>query len=425
MSFLLSYYLHERDSWNVPTYTTEPANTANSIKGTLHGVSFNEGEFIHITKCTGNIVMIISPYGQQLAPGYVPKTKNTNRGCKKSKRVYNYIKIDNEFESFRSQVMFVIRRAHSTKIKEHKILLFRNGMFTLTGIPPNVSELIIDLLNELITFLQPYFNTKITLGWYYVTMHNYKLTIPNWSIDFSSLYSMLVQKSTDIVVFDYGTLVRTLCLPIFKQQHSSPHFIGKWDESVVVTSMPKYELLEHLHSTFEKLMKQKDFVEMDKIIHINSKRFINLMKGLQKYYCMYHHIILWLQRQKKHNQKFNEIFIKVIVTSYLDRLYADIFYHEDNIICDYIYDSEKYQGFQLKILTPTRSRLKKQTTITLFSSGRVNINGVSGPLEAQILNWWLNRFVHTYKSVMLYNKEEVLANMSDEEPLYSIEESSK
>ena len=412
MSTLLSYYYSKYDELNVPVnYVSEPINTANSVKGTISGINFNENAFIHELECSGNIIAITSVNGKKTSPDYVPKIKNSNRGCKKSKRVHIHLRKKDCYKSFQFQIMFIIRRIYSDRVKEHKLLLFQNGNFTLTGVQPNVSDVIHDIVDELIEFLQPYFNEPIMLKQFFITMRNFKLTIPGWSIDFLNLLPMLLRKSENIVVLNYTILRNFLCLPIFKKASTSPQYMGKWTASVSITDFLEHNLRNYIKSNFDIKL------EPYKTIRITMDRLLKILAPIKKYYKLY------LTLLKHVRPSVGVKIIEAIVGNFLVHIYDDLYFHEENLIRDFVYTPEKYQGFRLKIFSPNSFKLKKKnptTTITLFSSGKVNIVGVSHECEKIVLVKWLNMFIHKYKDIILYNKEDLLMNMSDEEPLYEI-----
>lgn len=410
MSVLLTYYFS--NTGRVPCYTSEVINSANSVKGKIEDLHFDERSFTPKLQCTGNIMAISSSYGKKFAPGYAPKIKNENRGCRKAEREYAFVKEHDEFKSFRSQIMFTVRRVYANRIKEYKILLFHNGKFTLTGVPTNVDEAIKDVISELINFLQPYFDTTLRIKYYFITMRNYKLTIPGWSLDFFNLYDMLLRQSRDIIVLNYDSLEDFLVLPLFKLASCSPQYVGKWNSSVVVSVFTEYVVLNYLRAHFNKDRNPHQ------IIRINTQRLMALIAPIKKYYDVFMCIIKFA-RPHITDRTINKI-IRAVVKEFIDRLHDELYYHEENMLRDFVYDAEKYQGFLLKIFSPSKNKLDKTTTITLFSGGKVNFVGVESTYGHIVLNQWLNRFIHAHKDVILYNKDDLLENMSDEEPLYEV-----
>jgi hypothetical protein len=78
------------------------------------------------------------------------------------------------------------------------------------------------------------------------------------------------------------------------------------------------------------------------------------------------------------------------------------------------YNIERYPGLIIKFATPIPRNEQKQTTIKMFHSGKVNIDGANTPECAHYYYQWICDFYNKYSDDIIYCPEEI-ASFSDSE----------
>jgi hypothetical protein len=79
-----------------------------------------------------------------------------------------------------------------------------------------------------------------------------------------------------------------------------------------------------------------------------------------------------------------------MLAKYTEELSVYLTKSKDNLLSHIKYDPEKYPGFLIKVKTPNAVDLDKKTTIKIFPSGKINIDGANSREEAEFIYYWLN-----------------------------------
>ena len=77
----------------------------------------------------------------------------------------------------------------------------------------------------------------------------------------------------------------------------------------------------------------------------------------------------------------------------------------NNLLSHIKYDPEKYPGFLVKIKTPNITDADKLTTIKIFPSGKINIDGANNRQEAEYIYYWINSIFYDNPK-LIYNPDE-------------------
>jgi hypothetical protein len=88
----------------------------------------------------------------------------------------------------------------------------------------------------------------------------------------------------------------------------------------------------------------------------------------------------------------------------------------ENLLSHFKYDPEKYSGFIIKVKTPNVADDNKRTTIKIFPSGKINIDGATSRADAEYIYWWLNSIFATNPRLSF---ADVLANYNDTDSEFS------
>jgi TATA-box binding protein (TBP) (component of TFIID and TFIIIB) len=81
------------------------------------------------------------------------------------------------------------------------------------------------------------------------------------------------------------------------------------------------------------------------------------------------------------------------------------------------YNIERYPGLIIKFATPIPRNPRKQTTIKMFQSGKVNIDGAISEECARYYYNWINDFYVTHADSVMYTPNKVVVySDSDSDP---------
>jgi TATA-box binding protein (TBP) (component of TFIID and TFIIIB) len=108
----------------------------------------------------------------------------------------------------------------------------------------------------------------------------------------------------------------------------------------------------------------------------------------------------------------------IVLRPIIEQVAASLKSSKNNMISHILYNPEIYPGFSVKIKTPTAKKEKKMTTIKLFPSGKINIDGANNREEAEFLYYWLNDIFCNNPQFIFNEGDE---NDSDDEFSYSEE----
>lgn len=384
---------------------SDPINTANSIGGAINNITFSEKEIINELVPSGDITKISCKFGEVKSQDYIEKKPLSNRGRKKSVRKNeSYRRPIGAYRSFQSQLTFVIRRG---QLKEYKFLLFVNGNFTLTGVPSNIDSVMCDLINELLDFLRPRF-PDISLGYYRITMRNYKFQIQGHktSVDDVKLDKYVSHLYSDCILVSLSEVVKFMLYPPFDCDNS-PHIYGKWLVDTTITNIDNNTILKHFKSLkYDKSVPQIR-IKLDVLYGLINGFKYEIFFELFKYYDMItrDHVDVYM-------------ILEMMLSTYIDKQYRELYYNMSNIIRQYSYDTEKFQGFTIKILTPITNKPNKISTINIFRSGKVNLQGSPNDNYCRFVWLLLNDILADDSNGLIYNIDDILENMTDEEKLY-------
>ena len=84
-----------------------------------------------------------------------------------------------------------------------------------------------------------------------------------------------------------------------------------------------------------------------------------------------------------------------------------------DVISEVKFNVERYPGLIIKFKTPTQRNANKQTTIKMFRSGKINIDGATTEDVACNYFEWLRKFYTTYSDDMLFTPLPIIDSDSD------------
>ncbi|MCW5952982.1 MAG: hypothetical protein KIT69_12070 [Propionibacteriaceae bacterium] len=131
---------------------------------------------------------------------------------------------------------------------------------------------------------------------------------------------------------------------------------------------------------------------------------IILSIDLKKIYIQYE-----MYKQKNLNNWAITILNKIkyyYLKPFIDNIRDTLYYSKDNCISFVNGDFEKYSGLKIKFRSPTQENQDKETTVKIFSSGKIEINGAQTQDEAsRVYNYLINFFKHNSQLIYIPGRD--------------------
>jgi Transcription factor TFIID (or TATA-binding protein, TBP) len=390
-------------------------NSTITAKGRLTNIAFDESELTDL-EAAGNIIKIDSNFVEWKSTTYIPPApkKKSNRGRKKKEKKKTNRKVQGTGRCMNSQIMFTILGTHIRRIpdtpdkhseiaipvdseheevtKPYVFLVFRNGNFTLPGVlTEDMSDVSVPII-DLCEYMNDMFD-DVSLESIETSMCNYKFWMIDRQIELYKLQKYCADHFTHLLNIHFRHVKQYLIEHITVDADGVDY--GEFHKFLSDAEPPK-----NLFVNFTKL---RDSIEA-----------YNLMDHYQKITETIEMVYTYFQID------FSADLITQIWSQYLDqfliKLEKKFKASSDNQMSHIRYDQEKYPGFIIKIKTPTAKNPQKKTTIKLFMSGKIDIDGANNRKEADYIYWWLNSlFVNN--RILSYNPDD--PSEDDEEDLYS------
>lgn len=408
-------------------------NSTCTVQGQLTNVSHDESELSGVLVCEYPIIRIDSNFDHVVLEGYTeaPKIRKSNRGRKKKPRIAKARKHQGDGSSFNSQISFtvigkVIRSKpyvpdkHSLKAekiiikgkefekfeKQYKIKIFRNGRFTVPGVLKEDLSDIMDPIKELCKYFSDLFIEDVKLGNIFSVMRNYKFHLLSYKADIKKLYDYCVRHFQKLLNTKFFDIEEFILNPIFENYEFSPNSFG-WKNFINEYEYNDNEMKISFVDMKSYLVESKNsknlFVDFNKL-----KETINGL-NLHKIYEKIKQFVLITQELLF--VPFDDNMIKSIIKNYLILELREMEIHlkksKDNMLSHIKYDPEKYPGFLIKIKTPNENDPNKKTTIKIFPSGKINVDGANDRKEAEYIYYWLNN--------LFYNNPEFSYNIENKD----------
>lgn len=395
---------------------TEMENSTCTAEGLLQEVDYNEEDIMEFLNCCGSIVKIDSNYGHLKLEGYglAPEAKKSKRGRKKKPKQKKTRKYQGDGSGFNSQTTFSILGTHIRKIpnvpdkhtktsvklpgkfesvtKEYKVKLFRNGKVTIPGI---LTEDMVDIqapLAELCEYLSNVFLTNVKIAELFSVMRNYKFHLRTGKIEIKKLqkhcetyfHHLLNTRFSDIVDFLTNPISDGVCphhdgWNTYAEEVASP---AKVDFSAMKNALRESREIKNLYVDFTKLTKK---IQESNIAALHA-RLMELAQA--SYYSLSDDVL--------------QLILRYWMTDFLKDLEKFLTKSKDNMLSHIKYDPEKYPGFLIKVKTPNMRSKDKKTTIKIFPSGKINIDGANNREEAEYIYFWLNYLFATNEHLIYH-----------------------
>lgn len=404
-----------------------------TVQARISNLRFMEESLIDFLECVGDITRIDCNFGHKVGINYKPKPKNpTNRGRKAQPKKITNRKRQGDGTNFDSMIQFHVLGTHDRPVptlerrqrvstplpdvegakwervtKTYLMKLFRNGKIIVPGV---LCEDMSDIRKPLGTLSQYIADTlpspddcPIELITHFPIMRNYKLELLHCHdanlplrIDLHRLlaygnrhfYTLLNTNVTDITELLVSPRFEGKVSP---QEHGWKAFAKSWN-GYRVPGIDTKTSLGWLQSRMS-----------NKNLYVNVRRMNEILQRTN-FRDMYEHFVIYVResRWSLQDHALQQI-LYYMMHSELKSLYAELKGHDDNKLSYIRYDPGRYNGFLIKIKTPAPGKPEKKTTIKIFNSGLINIDGANNRHEAELIYLWLNKLFVT-NSDLLYRK---------------------
>lgn len=297
-----------------------------------------------------------------------------------------------------------IPEGHELVIKKYIFLVFRNGRFTLPGVLTEDLSDVINPIRSLCEFLSLEFWAepgKVKLLDIDPTMRNYKFQLLDRRIDLLKLQKFCSDHFHTLLNIHFKH-VRQFLVDEVKTISGSKSTI---DYNFLKQYLKDAPPPKNLYVNFEKLK-----LHLSKFDIPSHYAKISDLVDL-----VYYHFSIDI------NDELKKYIWSSYIGSFLHVLENKLTKDDDNKLSHIKFNPELYPGFIVKIKTPVVGNKDKRTTIKLFKSGKIDIDGANNRQEAEFIYLWLNALFADNKE-LTYNPDKPLDEDEDDEYSFSAED---
>lgn len=415
-----------------------------TVQAHFSNLHFKEADLIDFVTCPqikkGPIMKIDCNYGHWKSNKYVSpkKERKSNRGRKPQPPKPTTRRRLGDGTNFDSQIQFCVLGTHDRPVppgmsgrperrtkntiplpdrdgvkweritKLYLLKLFRNGKIVVPGVLcEDLSDIEAPLkyLARYISKIVDLEKPSVRLTSYYPIMRNYKLELIGCHdkempvcIDLRKLQAYGNKHFYTLLNTNINDITELILRPIFDSP-VSPHRNG-WKEftrSWNAYNTPMVDTRLGLNWLQDKVN--------NKNLYVNAERLAAILQQ-DEFKQIYDFFMMYLRHTKVALPDFVlQRILYYMMHDRLEKLYKSLTNHPDNKLSYIRYDSERYNGFLIKIKTPTKAKPDKKTTVKIFASGKINIDGDNDRAEAELIYLWLNKLFVTNPD-LLYRKGE-------------------
>ena len=396
-------------------------NSTCSADGSFTNVIFDESDFTEWLEPSLPIPIIESNWGRKVLDGFIDPTikVKSNRGRKPKIKVKKTRKIQGDGSVMNSCIQFIVMGTNPTTggVKKYKIKVFRNGKFQIPGVLTEDMSDVTEPLEVLRQNLKFYFLDPVELVSIYSNMRNYKFRLLDGKIDIRAFYQLLVDRFTSLKNISLDDLTRFMLMPIFNSGQFHPHDNESWNELIEVyninglppTNSFKLDVDELVSSLmYSSSPNRGTLVDPAKLIG-----WINDYCPSRIYHKFLEYMIALTNTYTNLSNRTITKLLECLLAKTLSALKTLIVNNSDNQLAGFRLDTEKYSGLLLYVKTPTTANPHKRTTVKIFNSGKINIDGANNIREADDIRWWINHML-TIHPHLIYATDYVHDGTDDE-----------
>jgi len=392
---LLTEYKRERLLFN------NILNSTCSVDGLFSGVEFAEFDFTEYLLPTQDIPIIESNWGHNILEGWSDPTikPKSNRGRKPKLKVKKTRKIQGAGSVMNSCIQFVVIgvNPNTNSVKKYIIKVFRNGRFQIPGVlKEDMSDVTIPL-ETLRKYLSFYFIDQVNLVNIYSNMRNYKFRLLDGKIDIRVFYQLCVDRFTKLKNINLDDLNKFLLMPIFNKGRFHPHDNESWNELIEVYNSEQIPSVECFKLDLEEFISSLIYssnTNRGTLVSIDKLRsWIVDYDPCRIYHKFLENMIALCNSYTRMSSKTVTKILECMMIKTIVALRTLIAGNNDNQLSGFQLNTEKYSGLLLYIKTPTTTNPQKRTTVKIFNSGKINIDGANNIQEADDIRWWINHIL--------------------------------
>jgi hypothetical protein len=389
----------------------EIQNSTSCVDGNFSGVEFMESDFTEILEATSNIPIIDSNYGHKRLDGFVDPTirPKSNRGRKPKIKVKKTRKVQGDGSTMNSCIQFTIfgMNPNTDAIKKYLIKVFRNGRFQIPGVLSETMDDVIGPLEIMRSYLAMQFIDPVNLLNISSTMRNYKFKLLDGKIDIRALYQYCIDHFTILKNISLDDLTRLMLLPIFNTGLYHPHDFESWNEVIESNNMDYVSSLSEFKLDVNEIISNliySNTLNKGTLVDINKlANWLNLYDPCRIYQTFVERMIALCNSYVQLTPKTTLKLLECMMAKTLVALRTLISTNNDNQVAGFKLDTEKYAGLLIYVKTPLPNDPDKRTTVKIFPSGKINIDGANNRSDALDIYWWLNH-------ILVNNKQFIYAN---------------
>jgi len=406
-------------------------NSTCSVVGKMNGIGMSEEELIKIVEPDNIVVKIDCNFGHKVLPEYaVTAPKKTARGRKTTTVKSKQRKGQGDKSSFNSMIQFMIlsscliiydedmaQKKKKQEIVEildnglavckkiYKVKLFKNGSVSIPGCILEDLTDCVDPLLQLCKFLERQVGIQPTIEFIKPVMRNYKFSTIGDHIDLIGLQNYFVKQIVGCIKVNFNDIIEFLKKPAFTDI-VSPHF-DTWENYIkgvgkISVNKHKFDIETLENYMLESGGNKTAFIKRETLNALINKIIpINIYKSVARIVYKFKEITGYYL-----GNDICELMVHINIAEYMEILRKKINRSKDNQIAGFSYDPDRFTAFIIKINSPsgaaTKKEIDKQTTIKLYTSGKINIDGANNREEATYIYYWLNNLLRDTEE-LLYN----------------------
>lgn len=425
--------IDEAELRGYPIMFTKMSISTITVQARISNLRFTEESLIDFLECAGSIIRVDCNFGHKINPEHIAKPKpRSKRGRKPQVKKPPNRKRQGDGTNFDSMIQFHVIGTHDRPVpalerrqrtsvplpdvngvkwervtKTYLMKLFRNGKIIVPGVLcEDMTDIHLPLqtlsryLSDLIPAPE---SAPIELVSHFPIMRNYKLELQHCHdavlplrIDLHKLLEYGNRHFYTLLNTNINDITELLLSPRFEgrsspQEHGWKEFAKSWNGYTVLPVDTKTSLL-----WLQNRMANKN-------LYVDVHRMIEILQR-PSFRAVYEDFIIYVRetRWALPDHALQQI-LYYMMHDQIKSLHHELKSHDDNKLSYIRYDPSRYNGFLIKIKTPTSAKPDKKTTIKIFNSGLINIDGANNRHEAELIYLWLNKLFVTNPD-LLYRK---------------------
>jgi TATA-box binding protein (TBP) (component of TFIID and TFIIIB) len=344
--------------------------------------------------------------------------------------------------------------------KEYKVKVFRTGHVSIPGVLKEDLSDADQALKDLTEYLSDLFDVKATVAERFTTTRNYKFITQSGSLDLLKFQAYCNNHFTTLLNTRWENIEGFIVKPVWIRRGFAPETVETETPEIEISSEPqvKGDFMGVYHS-FARiryddevlgLVETADPAEQEERSKLRMSKLPNQLADFGEFYLHLQNctkvtnlyvkftdlckkllsadLLEWHSKTDAHMKALADKYFvtfsddvverikRVVLNPIIENVKKSFNKSKNNMMSNINYNPEIFAGFVVKIKTPTPDDATKQTTIKLFSSGKINIDGANNLHEAEFIYYWLN---HIFVENPTFIYDEAIEEVEDEDDNFS------